>query len=321
VEEAEAARKEHLTDSRQRQRAWLARDTKGKWRPKKVYRKATYKWLLELDAGMMSSWDFGLEFFHITPDIQSKVPAFAWPLCSAVLDCAGENLCGVSFLQRVKDVNFSFIPDPSHGVHNNLKLAEQKAGMKDHVHMSLIARNAVQAPYNEGLRYGQVYGAVSEVIDQETPEHFPLFVESVADMLRDRGWLHRIAEPGILLELWELFKDENPFRNRGGAENPGRFLGTRRQAAREDEQFTMRGIGWTYACLNFDFLHGEHLRRLRIRDDDANRVIPMQHPALQERAVRAAMCNVATLACLFYTDREQQVLGRIREVGGEVWDA
>ena len=319
--EAKATIQSHLESRRKRQRAWLGKSSEVGWRPRKRHRTGAYKWMLTLENHLRAA---GMDMSRFVVDDSMLVSGLPleWPRLSLAIDLGTDGYCAVGFMQRKLAMNVDMCPDPSHGVDNNISLAIKRAGLQEHMHMALISRNVQHGPYKEGRRYQEVLTALSEVFEAEGPSTCPLFQQMLPFMLQDRGWSHRMGEDRIAETMWKPMRDESPFRIKGTSVNPSRFLGPLRQARHEDEaaDWHFKRFGYTYTCLEMDFLRGKELKKLVLKTGPPAGA-RMRQPAIEEKAIRAAMCNAMVLCTLFLSDLDHQVYSRIIIVGCQFWDA
>ena len=94
-------------------------------------------------------------------------------------------MAALSFAVWFNKLNIDISFDPSHGVHNDMLNAVKFAGLKSHLHMTLLRLNVPHGPWDEDLRYKQVCGSISEMLSTGSPKNHPLFMNRLDDMLED----------------------------------------------------------------------------------------------------------------------------------------
>ena len=230
LEDAEHTRaadtREHK-ETQARQIAWLKRGTMQKvttqapWRPKKIYRLATKKWLLALDnAFKQPSGKIGLAYFWEPPNQNWRL----WPHATIGMDLGSDGNCGFFAAERKYKLNVDQFNDPSHGLNRDWALACKGAGLWNFALCWLISLNLPYGPHKNDERRFQIRSAMTKLytsgIKGMDLPLYAAFASEIIDELEDLGVVFDGPEP----------KEEQAFEwmcsNRGVALGEGRRINT-----------------------------------------------------------------------------------------------
>lgn len=184
------------------------------------------------------------------------------------------------------------MPDPSHGVHNNIELGISRCGLREHQHMALICRNVQHGPWAESRRYWEVRTALSEVFASEDPLHCPLYTAMLPLILADMQMEHRIGDETVEKEVWQTMQDDGPWNRKGCHQHPSRFLAPVRLAKAEMPLWHLRCSRYTYASIELGFLSGSELQKLVLTMPQAD----MEGPGARMRGPGLEDCRLETHA-------------------------
>lgn len=121
-----------IDDMKQRHTNFLKRQRGScttNWQPRKIRRASAKLFLLGLDNQLKQFCD-GLKTFQIgmKPVLERGDPS-EWPKLSIAADQGGDQLCAINALMRKYACNIDFVPDPSHGIQNDLWLSGKTQGL------------------------------------------------------------------------------------------------------------------------------------------------------------------------------------------------
>lgn len=148
-----------IDDMKQRHYNYLKRkrtSSTTNWQPRKLFRCSAQQFLMGLD-NQLKGFCGGLKDFRIgqTP-VDDRGDPSTWPKLSIAADQGGDQLCGINALMRAYGCNVDFVPDPSHGIQNDLWLSGKQAGLSSFFYGMLLMVNVPFGPYCEDMRYKQV---------------------------------------------------------------------------------------------------------------------------------------------------------------------
>jgi hypothetical protein len=156
-------------------------------------------WGLALDNALTWTCGFGLEWFEMTDLLASDTDPFEWPYLAITPDQGSDGLSMVNAMKygwAQKQYNVDVYYDPSHGGHNDLKLAIKDVGLWQHQIMMSICASAPYGPFGEGVRRSQLEKSSEEYFACQSPDSDPLFHQLLPHILFEQGQPHRITEPG-----------------------------------------------------------------------------------------------------------------------------
>ena len=137
--------------------------------------------------------------------------------------------------------------DPSHGVDNDITLAEKRSGLWVHRKLMTLARNAVYGPYGEHRRWCEMMECIAEAEHFIAPESCPFWRDAVPQILEERGEESRMMEADIAITLWKEFVNRR-HKAIGQKYNPARFLSDHYKGVMELRDFTMNYSAMYYTC-------------------------------------------------------------------------
>lgn len=243
--------------SRKRQLAWLLKShfvskQKAAWRPRKRYRVASAKMLETVDHQLqVSGVERGLAFYQ-----QAEWPAqswASWPLLHLTLDQESSNLTSVHWLSS-QNCNIEATWDGAHGAWNDIKRAASDTGRYAWLLSLLLTWNIPHGPWWEGSRSSQCREAVRAMCVKEWSEVSPLFEARAYEMLRERNDFGRLADEGVLQDMWSEFKASSPFDNKGSKVSLNRFMSLVKVGRFEMAVWAVRKLVYEYVCLELDLL-------------------------------------------------------------------
>jgi hypothetical protein len=127
-----------------RHRAWMTRGTPSaaSWRPKRFYRVASRRGVLNLDRQLKfwTSWG-GLSFFQYNDksDLWSDWRTYPW--LGQCGDSGPDNICGFGAQERGFDINTDFWPDGAHGANRSEECTLRSTGLFEFWLLNLVDLN------------------------------------------------------------------------------------------------------------------------------------------------------------------------------------
>lgn len=220
-----------IQDSRQqRHSAWL-RKRRGvevdpkEWQPRKRHRKDVFTWLCQVDHQMVVSTGFGLGHFAIPGDLGDRPPWHEWPLASYAGDQGAVEESGKYVLKWKLRLNFDEVPDPNHGVHNDIKCGLKDSGHWGHVGLMMLTFNVCHGPYQEDSRFHEVRRALKHFFETtERAQDSVLFLSLAERMAFDAGDLELSSSSDVAGEMFSRMKAcsvETRCASVGGCDSPG----------------------------------------------------------------------------------------------------
>ena len=186
---------------RARALAFLSRKSvapKGRSAKNKRYRVKSRNKMLRVDCGMQMNCGYGLKAYIQDKDIAKRDPdPEKWWRMSVCRDEGSDELCWASFAKWVLNVNLDDIIDFNHGSHSSLRVTYHDVDAWPHLLLYAIACGVDYGPYNEDRFYRSIIEAFDEYLNICDPDVCPLWADSIFDILKSRGELHRLGEPGI----------------------------------------------------------------------------------------------------------------------------
>ena len=205
----EADKQVAMRDQNSRQLAWLKRKrTSGSstpWRPAKRHRRSSFQYSCHEHKGFKQFLERGLLHFQI-PDLSMAGPARLWNRMSKSSDMASyvvSTICHWLYMLRLNcDPKWDF----AHHVHRHVLGGLKAAGLETKLPLVLIRINISSSSYDEGLRWGQVSGALTELFENSTPEDCELFKMMVDEMLHEPAGRQFLCSEDPVGDLWEHLK-------------------------------------------------------------------------------------------------------------------
>lgn len=167
-----------------------------------------------------------------------------WALLTKAADQGPDVVCSMMFLQRALYLNIEYIPDPSHGVWNDVKLAIAQVNMRWHLWLMISVLNTSHQTYQDW--FTQLNEMVEDYFAVMTYKSCPLFLHYLPAILRDLDMEDRATEPGIAKEVWKMFKNAWYLFKRGDKVGLCRWFGALGCSRALDKVHHMRLVHLVY---------------------------------------------------------------------------
>lgn len=292
-----------------RQRAWLRRARSGAgaaaWRPKKVPRKASFRWIVVVDAQIrQTTWLPGLSYF-IRPDPgteQHRMP-LSWPVLSISLDRGSEGVAAVHYLQREKKLVLDEAWDPLHDSWRDYQRVLRECSLLAYWYLYMVAANVLHGPFLESARYKALVEALREAGAHFTADTCPLYDEVLRDILKESGRPQDISDESRA-EVWQDLLEEPALLQKRYKINMNRFwhgVQTGWVYARHFSQFK---FAITYLGLETGALSETNVNHLLFKQNDHGGKTTTQGEAtsMEERALKSKGVSAISLAVLYFSD-------------------
>ena len=242
---------------RERQRAWLKKQMHGKkavWRPQTRHRIGALRNVQYLDHQLkIAGIPEGLHYFMHKGDTHWSLQ----PHLSISWDQDSINMSAGHFFWYKAGLNCDITWDYSHGAWNDVKCAAKDVGAMPFLLSMLLVWNLPHGPWGSDMRSSQVYDMLKEWWAKPYPEVRVLFQAYAYDILFDLGREQRAGDVHIVSELWDEFRNSNPFVKKGCKTNLNRFMSLVMQGKKEAKYWTMRRVVYESCCLENDELKGK----------------------------------------------------------------
>ena len=296
--------------------AWLKRSsTTGPvaWRPKKVHRVSTVKWLLCKDNMIRvgTQWD-GLHSFCRNP----TGPFWAtkawrrWPHLTLCQDQGGDGLSGVLCLKYLKKLrgNVTEWWDQSHGIGNDLLATWKSHALFSYIMVTMVVMNLAHGPEKEpDMRFAQMSECLKFLVDNFTPDTLGSIHRHADTILSELNGKVLVEDGKPIDALWAYICDLAGFPKQGRRVNMCRFLAWVRGAKFLLQHWTLLLWMLEHLCIEMDMLGGTKLRSLAVKDQDASQIEEQTTtstavPSLESKALRSCCQNAAVVAVMILGD-------------------
>ena len=222
-----------------RERAYLSKQLgeaveQSAWNPKKYHRKCTWVWLCQIDHMIKLSTGKTLKHFSQPEDVAERGPWHTWPLLSYAGDQGPKEECACHVLARKPEckINIDRVPDPSHGVWNDCKMALKASGHWNHTGLMMLTWNMKHGPFGEDKRQNEISGSMRQYFAHtKNPRDSPLFMSLLPRLIfdcQDESLNFRSNAEDL---IWAKLKMENPYAAKGGSQcQLNRFMGYLKEA-------------------------------------------------------------------------------------------
>lgn len=241
----------------------------------------------------------------------------SWPYLAVNADLGSDALSGYQALQRHCALNCDLVPDVSHGVHNDVKLALSATGLYGFFIVAVCAFNLPWGPDRDEFRYQQIREAVIKMHSNRQPWQMPIFQAMAPKLLQD------LRRQGVELphieseeaELWQYMK-ERAFNVREGRRiSMCRFLGAVEGAERAVERWYVDTYETLLVSLETDLFKKVDLAKVWLRrgeaDGDAqNEAIAStsSRATTENKSFRSACENAIMVRASLYSDDDNRRL-------------
>ncbi|CAK0816772.1 unnamed protein product [Prorocentrum cordatum] len=308
---------------RDRQRARLKRklDESATFKPKKVHRKSAFQWLAALDNQVKSFGVDGGPRSHSQPeDLSMREPALKWPRISAACDLGSGGVSALSFWIHQLRGCVDVIPDPSHGVRDDMRNRLKFAGLFDHLLSDVVRINFANGPWSEDTRFKRMQQCLQDAFETGPPGKNVLFQDMVNDMLADSSAKDIRGNEDCRQLLWNAIPESNPLAKRGGKAIMGRFLEIIRRIRKELNGYNAKRFCVLTARLELDLLSSKAaLKRLDAPADEKTTNVKKNTDKVELDFARARL-NQMAIAGISMLDPPRKRKDRIICQGTPHWD-
>lgn len=215
-----------------RQRAWLRRRSSGAsaptWRPKNIFRRAAYRWCMQVDNQLKLHTTFaGFSAFVLpAPErlreggVQGVLSA---PQLTVVSSRGSDGVASLHFLQRRMRCNIEPVFDGSHDSWRDFQRALRENCRLPFWCVFQITANMVQGPFLENSRFNAMQQAMQAFGSRFSPWSCPLFSELANQMLWEADVTHQQGDAAASQEEWDALQSDPIFYRRGYKVNMNRF--------------------------------------------------------------------------------------------------
>ncbi|CAK0805860.1 unnamed protein product, partial [Prorocentrum cordatum] len=279
------------------QRAWLKRklDESATFKPKKVRRKSAFQWLAALGNQVKSfSIDGGLQTYSQPEDISTREPALKWPRISAACDLGSDGVSALSYWIHQLRGCIDAIPDPSHGVHDDMCNSLKFAGLFDHLLSDVICINFANGPWSEDTHFKRMQQCPQDTFEASSPDKNALFQEMMNDMLADPSAKDIRGDEDCGQLLWDAIPESSPLVKRGGKAVMGRLMEINRRIRKELNDYNAKRFCALTTCLELDLLSSQAaLKRLDAPADEKTANVKKNTDKVELDFARACLNQMA----------------------------
>ncbi|CAK0876142.1 unnamed protein product, partial [Prorocentrum cordatum] len=299
----------------ERQLAWLTRGAPGArpgaWRPVKLHRVASRRWLQNLDNQLNTCSDLeGLKDFRIEDTTRDWVN---WRCLSVSLDLGSDGVCATNALTYFEELKINMLrfPDPSHGANRSIDHAINKTQLRGMWMLMMISFSLPHGPDQDDLRHLQLREAMTYCFNRLSPSTCPLFMELAPYMIQD---LNRVGDrlPGVdspEVELWEYLKKRVWVSSPGERCNTNRFMSSVSAAKLNVPYWHIDLLERLFLCLEMDFVRGkkflEHMVKVKTgKQEELGEGAPTAANAitLEAKTLRGCAANAVAISALMLSD-------------------
>lgn len=315
-----------------RQKAWLGRARPGAdpraWRPFKVHRAASKRWLDGVDLQFqVSTARSGLKSFTKNSEDQRWTLWQTWPYIVIDTDLGSDALCGYMALERFFGANCDLSPGPAHGLHNDIKLSLSGCQLYGYWITMICAFNLPWGPEKDELRFQQVREACVALHRGRHPHELPMFLAFAKDIQADL-LASGIELPGARPEEQEVFSH---IADRGFCVREGRrismcrFMASIEGAERHLPKWSIDCYETVSMALKLGLLRTSELKKLLLKvgppeeqSENAGTTAPSR-PTAEDRTFRGCFENAIMVRCAVYLDTDNRRLALMITSACSVW--
>lgn len=301
-----------------RQKAWLSRGQPGSrpgaWRPKKLYRTASRRWIQNVDNQIRRGTQMkGLSRFRRKVGSPQWANWRHWPSLSLSLDLGSDGVTATSALTYKEDMALNLLrwPDPSHGCNRSVDQALVKTQLRGFWMLMMISWNLPFGPDADSLRQQQMRETMSFVLREFSPAECPLYQELGPRILKDLT-LSGVELPGEgdpMDELWAWMKERNWCAPAGQRCNLNRFMSSVTAARDNVCSWHLDLFERLTLCLELDFVRGQqflekivHLRPGKQESSGESAPTASNALTIEARSLRGCAANAVAISALMLSD-------------------
>ena len=131
----------------------------------------------------------------------------------------------------------------------------------------MISHSVPHGPFNEDVRYRTLTGVVQEFVDTtDDAEESPLFMSFMDRAIAALGWSSMVGELGVYKKVLDKFKQEPPFRTKGGKTNYNRFMGAISKGTEVMPRWPSLGFALVHCVMKLGMASQARLAKVEVND-------------------------------------------------------
>lgn len=240
----------------------------------------------------------GLADFVQTSAVSERGPPELWKKLSVAGDQGSDVVAGVNALQRHYHLCLDYVPDPSHGCHNDIWAAAKSSGLSSFFYLLLLTLNVPSGPWSEDARFKQVAQALETLFRHEDLGMCPLFQDMLPALAKEL----QVCDTSESVEgdVWRLLGASPAWRRKGRKVVRSRFLGVITTGRDFMQEWHQRSFGYSITCIEMGFMANMKQPKVVVKDDnEATGPTSSKREGPEEHALRLACGNQMQMAVCF----------------------
>lgn len=291
-------------------------------RPKKKPRLESFQDLVALDNMLSVGTGSGLSQFSTVDEQGHEQPPEEWRILSLSPDQGPDCKCAVNFLQfSGMSLVVDCCDDMSHGAWNDIRAMLKGSGAWSHQLLMMCAYNTPYGSAPSPARLDQARLALEWYLRDIDIQQDQLFQHFMPLILQDAGLSSLLHQEGVIDHVKALLLDPQLLK-KGDKVSLVRFMRAIYKARAEDVLWNRRALIYTVLCLELGYESskkrsdmlasvksrlGSSSSSSKVDVDDQKETMTREQKIL---AIKGAAENQVHIACMMFSDREQQLTQR-----------
>lgn len=210
------------------------------------FRLATQDYLFAMDNALLQMTSFGLDNFVHKPGAndltlpESEQRGLRQPVLSIACDQGPIGFSAYFYKVHHMKIHAILLPDPSHGVWNDVRNALTKMGWYGSVVVLTFLQNMHFGPWLGQKFWNELQDGCKEAMAHSGSTPDEIFKTLVPHILNDKGDIARMSETDIAQSLWDNLADDPCWENKGEKISLSRWFQFVASSARFDESWHTR---------------------------------------------------------------------------------
>jgi hypothetical protein len=305
-----------------RQRSWAACTSNSSssaistYRPKAWYRVSAKNFLGYLDNQLRQSTPIpGLVYYQENLKIQAWQDWRNWPHLRLNIDLGSDQLCGLSAMERLFELNVSGLADFDHGAQRSTLEVLSVCHLKEFWLLMTVSWNLLDGPDQNAYRFHQLQQSNADILQKTTARTNLTFMQLcplICQELKNAG-VELPGEKDSDLEVWDYWKASQKGRSKRERTSTNRF-----QALLDRAKHALTG-SWSidyferlHLGLELDMLRGKKFsERLTVKSADvaAGSAVeegggrePTKLAQIEDKTLRGVCANAVAISVAMLKD-------------------